>query len=292
MIRRSLKTALRTVRTWRDRVREQKARWLDEVGKLPELTDAERAHLAGGELYTRTALAARVARDGLETTARTGIDPVRLRDALASYSLAEVKGKTRPFPVRALRQVFINWREIVLLAALVLLAAGIRRAAGHPERVVEATRDLSPFHVIGPGDVTERRTEAGFGVYASPGDVVGRFPLQAIVAGAPLARDRLSRVRFERPAELQGRRVVALPVTRQSAALAVPGSRVFLLLSPTQGGETKSHVLKDVIVLNARAAGDTSSMVVAMTGSDFDAMGPLLGRSLVTVVQEPVVESP
>jgi hypothetical protein len=265
----------------------------DSVRKLKELNDAERATLALGELCTRTELASLVARDGLTATvAQTRMDRGRLRDALVRYSLAEAKGRTRALPVRVLRAVAGNWRELVLLALAGFAAAGVWRALGHPESVLVAAHDMAPYQVIGAGDVKQRRTEAGFGTYARPGEVTGRFPLQPVTAGDAMRRDRLSRFRVTRPADLRDRRVVSLPVTRQSAPLAAPGSRVLLLLSPTQAGDGGARVLHDAIVLDARVAGDTSSVVVAITVGDFDVLGPLLGRSLITVARQRAIPSP
>jgi flagella basal body P-ring formation protein FlgA len=265
--------------------------WLDASSRLKGLTDAERATLAAGELSTRRALAARVARDGLSATAaKTNIDRARLRDALASYALREANGQTRPGPVRAMAAVFRNWRELVLLAALVLAVAGVRRAMGHPERVVVARHTLEPYQVIGEGDVRQRKTEAGFGTYASLDDVVGLYPLRVIDKDEPVRRAELSRIRLKNPAALRDHRVVGLAVTAQSARLAAPGSNVSLLFTPTQAGDT-ARVVGDVLVLDARATGDSSSVVVALRASDFDALRPLVARSTITVVREPVVSS-
>jgi hypothetical protein len=268
-----------------DRVEELMARRLDGVGKLKGLSAGERSVLSSSPTYTRTKLAARVAEEGLEATSGNRMDPGRLRDALARYAIAEVNGKTRLLPIRLLHAALRNWREVVYLLALVLLVAGVRRAMRHPERVVVAAQDLLPYQVIEDATVVQPRREAGFDAYTSLDDVIGRFPLQAINKGDPVPRDRLSRVQFENPAALRGRRALALSVPAASAGLAAPGSRVMLLFTPAESGGQAAHVVGDALVLDARAAGDASSVVVAVTARDFDALKPLLGRSLVTIAQ-------
>lgn len=265
---------------------------LDGIRRLPKLPDEARAKLEAAGLRTRTALAERVAQVGLTATAEeTGVDRGCLRDALAHYSLDEAEGRTRPLPLRLLAQLVLNWRELVLLGLLAAAVLGLDRARGRPEGEVVAVRDLAPFQVIGEKDVRVRRTEAGFGTFASPGEVTGRFPLQVVAQGKPLLRDRVSRVRFT--AELEGRSVLSLPVTPNSATLAVPRSRVLLLVSPTEGGaDAPFAVLRDVIVLDSRVAGDTSSVVVAVSAADSVVLAPLLGRSRVTVAQQAVFQAP
>jgi hypothetical protein len=275
-----------------DWVGELMARWLDGVRKLKGLSADERSVLSSSPTYTRTKLAARVAEEGLEATADKRMDPGRLRDTLARYALAEVNGKTRLLPIRLLRAALRNWREAVYLLALVLLVAGVRRAMGHPERVVVAARDLVPYQVIEDTVVVQPRREADFDTYTSLDDVIGRFPLQAINKGDPVPRNRLSRVQFENPAILRGRRALALSVPAASAALAAPGSRVMLLFTPAESGGQAGHEVADALVLDARTVGDASSVVVAVTASDLDALKPLLGRSLVTIAQQPVPSSP
>jgi hypothetical protein len=268
-------------------------RWLDAASRLEGLTPAERATLAVGELCTRRALAARVARDGLRTTAaRTNIDPARLRDALAPYALREAEGRTRPLSIRAAAEVLRNWHELVLLAMLVLAVVGVRRVLDRPERVVVAARDLVPYQVIGAADLRQRRTEAGFDTYPAVDSVIGLFPLRVINTGERVRRDQMSRVRISDPADLRGRRVLGLAVTAQSAALAAPGSRVSLLFTPTDEEQGTARLVGDVLVLDARAAGDSPSVVVALRADDFTALGPLLARSTITVVQQPVVPPP
>jgi hypothetical protein len=266
---------------------------LDGIRKLPKLTDEARAKLAAAGLRTRRALAERVAQVGLSATAgETGVDRGCLRDALAHYSLDEAEGRTRPLPLRLLAQLVLNWRELVLLGLLAGAVLGLDRARGRPEREVVAVRDLAPFQVIGEKDVRVRRTEAAFGTFASPGEVTGRFPLQVVAQGKPLLRERVSGVRFTRPADLEGRSVLSLPVTPNSATLAVPRSRVLLLVSPTEGGaDAPFAVLRDVIVLDSRVAGDTSSVVVAVSAADSAVLAPLLGRSRVTVAQQAVFQA-
>jgi hypothetical protein len=267
--------------------------WRDGVGKLQGLDPAELKTLRGGDLHTRTALAATVARDGLTATAtRNRLNRVHLRDAMAMYALREADGRTRPLSMRVLRWVWRNWLEGVLLMVLLLAALGVRRALERPERVVIAARDLVPYQVIAPADVQQARKEAGFGTYGSLDDVIGLYPLRVINDGDAVRKDQMSRVRIADPAHLRDRRVLALSVAPQSAALAAPGSRVILLFTPTSEEETAQRVVRDVLVLDARATGDSSFVVAAVSLRDFDALGPLVARSTITVVREPVVPSP
>jgi len=260
-----------------------------DITKLEWIASSHASALIHAGVGTREQLLDRVAADGLDATlAKTSVDPARVRDALARYVLREVTTATHRWPSRVLREVVANWREALLAVLVVLTVLGVVRAAGRPERVVVAVRDLAPFQVIGPADVKEVATEADFGTFASGAEVAGRFPFQVVAAGKPLRRDRVSRIRFPRPSELEGRRIVSLPVAKRSAALAVPTTRVTLVLSPRDGqaaGATAGAILDDVIVLDASAEGDTSLIVVALRKDDLPALARLLGNSELTVVQ-------
>ena len=274
----------------RDAVGRRVRRWVDGVGKLAELNDADRNQLTSHGLDTRAALAEHVGRAGLtKTVQESRVDRDRLLISLAHYAQAEADGRTRALPLRVIRTLWRNRREGVLLALLLLAIFGVRRALERPERVVIAARDLVPYQVIGETDVGQRKTEAGFDTYPSLDSVIGLYPLRVINAGEPVRRDLMSRVRIANPADLRDRRVLGLSVTRQSAALAAPGSRVILLFTPTAAEDTAQRAVRDAIVLDARAAGDTSSIVVAMRLQDFNALGPLVARSTVTVVQQAMV---
>ena len=272
--------------------------------KLPP-DDIERLRKA--KLTTRAELVAKAAADGLGPTAvRTLVDPhllegkdadaanavkegarERLRDALAASFLAEKDGTDRSRLRRGLAR--ITWLEPVLLLLLALVAFGVWRALQRPERQVVAARELYPFQVLAPGDVRVDTTFAAFGTFSDPGAVVGRFPLRVVQPGDPLVRSGLSAVRGPRLDELEGRRIVSLPVPAQSAALAVPRTRVTLLLSPRErrGDASEAAVLTDVIVLDRRVSGDTSSIVVALPGdSSVATLARALAASQVYVVQQ------
>ncbi|HVG46492.1 MAG TPA: SAF domain-containing protein [Longimicrobium sp.] len=264
-------------------------RFFDRLGRLDGVVEAnERKALEDRGLHTRSALAARVAKTGLTATAKAPVERAHLRKALAAYVVAEVNGKAHPLPARVIGELWASRRELVLVALIGLAAYGVVRALGRPERHVVAARDLAPFQVIGPADVKADDADVDFGVYASPADVVGRVPLHVIGEGDPLRKDDLSRVSFAQQEGLDGRRIVSLTLPEPSAALAVPRSRVTLLLSPRSGAppaDSGGAVVTDVIVLASRMAGDTSSIVVAVGEGDLGALARLLGRTQVTVVQ-------
>ncbi len=252
-----------------------------DVAKLQGLAAAEISALRTSGIETVEELEARVAREGFSSTVPDGgVSARALFDALVQHVLLEAAGKTYPFPRRALAFLRTKWMDVLLLALAGGIAAGILHAAGRPERVVVAVRDLAPFRMIGPEDVEERRTEAEFGAFTSAEAVVGHFPLHFVPAEKPLLKDRLSRVRFAGPHEMDGRRILSLPVSAQSLPLAVPGTRVALLLSPRTPPDSAAAapvVVNDVMVLNALGAGDTAAVVVAVPEAALAALAPSLG---------------
>ena len=259
-----------------------------DVGDLAGLSPIEVDRLRSAGFATAEALRDLVATDGLDAAVeRTWVSTRRLRRALARHAVREAEGRTRPPALRALEWAGDNRLELCLLVLAVLAAAGLARAALRPERDVVAVSDLAPFRIIGPADVEERRTQADFGTFASPADVVGRFPLEKVPAGEPLRRELLGRVRFERGDELAGHRVVAVPVAPHSVALALPGARVTLLLVPEGDQEAgqQAHVVDGAMVMDVRGAGDTASLVVAIPEAALPGALPALGGSRAVVLQ-------
>lgn len=238
-----------------------------EIGRLKGISDEEASDLRSHGIRTVEALEERVARQGLPAVVQGRLVSLRtIREALAQHALRDAAGKTRPLLLRVLRFPKTHWLDVIVGALLVLAGVGIERARRHPGQSVVAVRDLAAFQVIGPKDVKVSSTAADFGVFTASGDVVGRFPLQGVSAGEPLRRDRLGG-RLPDPEELEGRRIVSLPVAPHAVALARPGSRVALLLSPRDlraAGPAADPVVEDVMVLNAIGAGDSSSLVVAV----------------------------
>jgi hypothetical protein len=260
-----------------------------EIGRLSGISYGEASDLRSQGIRTVEALEARVALLGLPAAVQGRLaSPGTIREALAQHALREAEGETRPLALRVLRFPRTNWLDVAVAVLLALAVAGVARAILRPERSVVAVRDLAAFQVIGPADVEVRSTAADFGVFAAAEDAVGRFPLQVVPAGGALRRDRLSRIRFPRPEELAGRRILTLPVAPHALALARPGTRVAVLLVPGDSAgarATAGSLVEDVMVLNAGGAGDTASLVVAVREAALPALRSL-GSSQAIVLQQ------
>jgi hypothetical protein len=256
-----------------------------EIGRLEGISRDEAADLRAHGIRTVEALEERVAKRGLAGAVRGRlVSAETVGAALGRHVLRERQGKAGPLLARTVHRARIHRPDA--LVAVLFVAAGflLGRALDRPERSVLAKGDLAAFQVIGPGDVRVVRTASDFGTFATREDVVGRFPLQALPAGDPLRRDQLSRVRFTRPEELAGRRVVSLPAVPHALPLARPATRVALLLPPPAPGAA-GPVVEDAIVLGARAAGDSSSLVVAVAEAALPALRTL-GGGRVLVLQQ------
>lgn len=261
-----------------------------DIAALPGLTDTERTALRA-RYPTVESLHEQVARSGM--TPLAGVDAERLRHALARYELRHADDR-HPRAGRVLTFLRANWLEAILMALVVGIGGLAVRAVRRPERVMVATRSLSPFQVLDTGDVRQERTwGADFGTFADTGKVIGRFPLALIPKGEPVRAERLSRIRFEPATELRGRRILLLPVAKRALPLAVAGTHAALLLSPRGGdGAAPSAAIEDVIVLNATDAGDTSTVAVAVLERDLPTVTRLLGTSEVILTQRVAAPAP
>lgn len=264
----------------------------DDIAKVDGLSpgDAKTLRVAGiGTRGALVALVGKVAAGGIDA-ATPNLSPAERKavcDVLARYVLSDIEGETRPLPIRVVRRTAANWREVALFLLLIAAACGVTRAIRQPEQAVVAKHDLVAFQVIDSEDVEVVRAPTDFSTFAKEIEVLGRFPLRMVKAGEPLRRDSLSRTSFPRTADREGRRIVSIPIDRHSMALAVPRTRVDLLLSPRSADDTGSSVsiLTDAIVVDAQATGDTSWIVVALRERDLSTLTRLLASSQVFVVQ-------
>src|SRR4051794_37538803 len=257
--------------------------------KLSGLDPPDEQKLAADGITTLSALrtgGSVVVKQGFAVAA-AGKDGGALWRALALLELRAAAGKMDAPAMRAWTFIRANWMEGFLLVFALLLASLSLRAVLLPERMMVARRDLSPFEVIDSAAVEQKRPwGADFGTFAKSDDVVGRFPLRAIPSGEVLRTEQLSRVRYQPATELNGRRILSLPLARRSLRLAVAGTHAGLLLSPRSAdAQAVPALINDVVVLNAEA-GDSASVVLAVLENDMPAVERLLATSEVYLVQK------
>ncbi len=158
--------------------------------------------------------------------------------------------------------------------------------------VVRAAAALSPYQVIGPGDVTLTVVPRETAALASKDAAVGHHTLRAIPQGATLHAGDVSELSVQE-ADLRDRESLSVPVAPGTLSRAiVTGARVSLLFSPRghvlpgSAARSTSITVDEAIVLSVVQQGTSASLVVAVTEADLQAVRSLLGTSEVFVSRD------
>jgi hypothetical protein len=260
-----------------------------DIGNLKGITSDEVSKLRRPEIGVESIeiLWERVGQDlndGITNLARdTGIPAERLCSLLITEALADEGTRLSQ-----------RWLDIVLvIGPIILLALAVRAYVPFPwwparvQQVVVGAADLPAFHLIGGADVIVKRAPAEPGTFAALSDVLGRYPLRPVPAGATLRTDQVSTIKVS-PSDLAGLDLLSVPISRDRlTAAAVPGARVSLLFSPREAapGGPQPLILNNLLVLALEPRGDTVALTVATRRDDAQRAAALYGTSDVVVLQ-------
>ncbi len=146
---------------------------------------------------------------------------------------------------------------------------------------VVAQRELGALDVLTAGDLGLANTPPVSDGVTDVNAAVGKMLLQPLSPGGTLRASQLLD-----PAQLNGRRVLVVPVNKAAARLPSYPSRVDLLLTPRASvANVAPGQIPDVLVLNSEPAGELTYLTVAVPEATVDTLQHLLGVSDVYIAR-------
>jgi hypothetical protein len=248
---------------------------MKDITELPGITPEEAKKLCEADIGTTVEFweTLRNPRGASGLAEKTKIDRHRL------VELAHTAALTDQGPGAWLKR---RWFDLTSAASLVLLGVligyALRSGAVREERhvVLKPEVALAALHRITESDLALRAEAPAPGTFRSTRDVVGRYTLRSLAAGATVREYDISAAALPEKA-LVGREILAISVRRSALTSAsVPRARLILVPRRPQSG-TSVVAADDVIVLGARCEADPCSVLVAMSPSKVPSVTDQIG---------------
>lgn len=134
--------------------------------------------------------------------------------------------------------------------------------------VVVASTGLAANHIIGINDVALIEKPKQEGTFSSIIEVIGRYPLKAVPAGATLRGDQLSSARLSQ-SDLSDYQILSIPIrTGAYNSHLTPASCVSLLFSPRVHDLNPPAEITGALLLGADRQGEVFTITLAIKKTD------------------------
>ncbi len=177
------------------------------------------------------------------------------------------------------------WIDVMLLAALLLAVAALRRDAHTPPPLVAGPHGLQPFHIIQRADLLLKGHADAPPSAKEAADAVGRYSFQFVKAGDGIDARQLSQG-DRLTTELKGRVLLGLKIQPTNLFAGMKPPFTASLTGAPSERATTTLFEKDVIVLDLQTQNDGVAAVLAVPAADQPTLAAFIGRSNLLLVAD------